>query len=498
MNKSKITLLGVLIFLGISHYSCRESTITPGLLGNISGEVVSARDTLPIENATISTNPSTNIKNSDFDGRFTYTDIPEGTYVLRIDKEGYISKSINIEVTDGVTSDLVVSLEDNDLFNKPPSAPILVSPEIDFETLNNASLQLSWYATDNENDELKYDLRIYNEDLSFDEIVLSESTDTMFIFENFNYSTNYFWQVAVTDGINDKRYGEVWNFRSLDFPLYPYYFANKSLTSDIQIYATDTVNQILISPPGKPSWRPRMNSDKDQVACISIDNIETHIFLMNIDGGNFRRISDVPIGGIFEHELEIDWLPDDSGIVYPNYNRLYSVNIDGTTTKEIINIAPDRVISEVAINNVNGDYAIVSSTLVGTEYQILIINEQGVLQDTIIEFPTGRIGGLDYSADGSQLLYTYDVSGFTSQEGRMLDSRIFRYNFNNGIVDDLSFDKKAGTNDLDPSFAPNNGSIIFTNKDNVLIGGPGSIYTTNLGGTTRELQIEEGYMPDWN
>ena len=478
-------------------FACREETIEPDLVGTVKGNILNSVDATPIQGVAVSTNPPTTSTLTDQDGLFFIDNLKVGTYTIRLDKEGFKTKSANLEIKSEEQTDITLNMDPDDRFNQAPNIPALISPLLDQTTDGIDQVKLIWQATDPDDDELFYTLRIYNEDLSFDRIVLQDAPDTSYTFEQLDYSTNYFWQVGVSDHVHEVVYGQIWNFRATDFPLLPYYYAKQADQGAIQIYASDGEQEIMITPDGASRWRPRMNYDKNKIAFIATDNINPHIYLMNIDGSAMTKLTDVSISSIYPKDIDFAWLPDDSGIIYPHFNSLYKVRNDGSSTQELIRLATDRVISECDIAVSSRQIAFLESNLDGYDAHIVLMTPGGTVIDTIFDSRTGRVGGLHFSVDGKQLLFTHDISGLNSPQGRMLNTHIFLHSMTLDTAIDLSASKTNGTNDTDPRFSPNNGKIIFSNQTNNLMS-PGNIMTIDVDGTNRQILIEQAFMPDWN
>jgi hypothetical protein len=75
----------------------------------------------------------------------------------------------------------------------------LVSPS-DNATNQPLEVNLTWTATDPEKDS-KYEV-ILRKDSSNDVVVYSEVSKSNYILKGLNYSTKYYWQISVSDGIN--------------------------------------------------------------------------------------------------------------------------------------------------------------------------------------------------------------------------------------------------------------------------------------------------------
>jgi Tol biopolymer transport system component len=496
MNNQYISISAfMLLFLFMN--ACTEEPFVPVLIGDIRGEILNGESGEPVVNASVSTTPVSTTSNSDSLGLFFLGDLLAGSYVIRIDKEGYISKSATVEVKDGEQTDVTINMDTDDRFNDPPEQPILLFPTDNMEITSVESIILVWTAFDLDGDDLKFSLRIYNDDLTFDQTLLEDSKDTSFLFTNLDYSSIYFWQVRVSDQIHDYRLSEVGSFQTPAFPLNNYYFARNSDNGEIQIYSTDLISEFSITKDGPARWRPRMNHDRNLVAFISTDIVEAHLYTMNTDGSNMQKISDVSIVGVFQEEVDFDWTTDDSRLIYPHYNKLISIYKDGTGSQELLELGVDRIISDCVVSESDQRIAVVHSDSRGYDAYIVLLSGQGQILDTVFHATKGRVGGLDISLDGRELLYTHDISGLISPEGRMLDSRIFIHDMETGLINDISNNKSRGRNDLDPKFSPTDGKIIFVNQDNNITG-PGNVMIMDVDGTNRELLFENGFMPDWN
>ena len=108
----------------------------------------------------------------------------------------------------------------------------------------------------------------------------------------------------------------------------------------------------------------------------------------------------------------------------------------------------------------------------------------------------GMIESPSFSIDGNAIVYTHDVSGFETGNGRQLDARIFIKKLSDGTVTEVSTNKPAGTNDLQPRYIADGSKIIFANAVNDGIT-PKDIYMVELDGDNRELIIKNGEMPSW-
>ena len=154
-------------------------------------------------------------------------------------------------------------------------------------------------------------------------------------------------------------------------------------------------------------------------------------------------------------------------------------------------------ITEVDWNQANARIALKTNNSVGYEVEIFTISTSGVVQDIVLQGINGAAGGLDFSYDGTKLLYTYDVSGSENVDYRQFDTDIFIYDFVSSSATNLSTDKPAGTNDLDVQFSPNEAEVIFMNTSNDGVSQNNIMKLEIIDVTNRSLFIEDGKMPDW-
>jgi len=447
------------------NFSCSEDTIEPEAFGTISGEIVLEADDAPIDRVTISTSPATTSLFTDELGMFQLESVPVGSYTVTAEKEGFLARSEGVTVSANKTSNVIIKLRVDTFTNVAPMQPFNPFPEnnsIDQEV----DLNLTWSAFDEDGDALRFDVELFEGSQSVGTIVLSSSTDTMVEVSGLSYNTNYFWQVSASDGRSDKVFSEVWSFRTKPFPNNRFLFTREE-NGSYDIYSSDMEgNAIKLTSNTAVNWRPRMSPTRNQIAFLSNQGIEPQLYVMNPDGTDQRQVTTLPVAGVNNFDLDFAWSPDGTQLLYMNNNMLYRINTDGNGLQAITESPSGLTFTEVdwtasgnkILARTTGD-AIYKS-------QIFILNIDGTYEQQIIHDEPGSLGGGMYSINGTKILYTYDVSGFESSNGRQLDARIFQIDINSGITIDLSYDKVNGTNDLDARYSPDGAKIIFTNTNN--------------------------------
>lgn len=493
---STCLFLGFLLLSVFLWSGCQEDTIEPKLFGNIFGEVLDQDDNTPIVQATVSTNPPTSSVFTDAGGRFVLENIPEGTYSLRAENNGFLTQVASVTVFGDQDANVIVRLEVDSTENNPPSAAMLIAPS-DGATDQDVELTLQWTATDqDEDDQLTYDIILFNSDQTQSRTLLSGSADTTYLLSGLEYGTNYFWQVVVKDGRSEPVLGPVWGFKTKPFPNQRFLFA-RSINDKYDIYSSDGLGaEIKLTDNAGSNWRPRMNPLRDKIAFISNQNIQPQLYVMDRDGKNVRRVTTIPISGANLLELDFAWSPDGTQLLYMANSVLFKINIDGTGLTAFAQAPRDFTFAECDWT-AQGD--LVLARIVGSDIyssRISTIDNQGAFQIVAVVDNPGAEGGAKFSISAAEILYTQDVSGYESQDERQLDARIFVKNIASNATRDLSIEKLNGTNDLDPIYSPDGSKILFTNTNNDGISVK-NIYIMNIDGTDRELLFENAEMPEW-
>ncbi len=489
MRKIIVSISAIILTL----VSCREEPINPIALGDLFAQVIIESNSEPLVDASVTTNPPTTSLVTDAEGRFVLEDVASGTYSLRIEKDGYVTKLESISILPNQAVNAVIRMVPDSLDNKSPEIPTLIFP------LDGAEINLQeefiWSATDADKDELKYELIIFNADQS-EAISFAEGiTDTMILVDILDYGRSYFWQIVVSDGLEEV-YSQVYPFSVQNIPDFRFSFAQK-VDNQFQIF-TGNPGEIpyqLTNCP-KNAWRPRLNPLRDQLAFLANVGIENHLFTVDRNGENLKQVTTLPVTGLNNFELDYSWSPNGAQLIYMNQNRLYKINRDGSGLQEIAQAA-------IGWNFVECDWSAQTNNIVvrivGSQphnSQIYIIDQSGNYLSLVqADIPGSTTGGA-FSPDGTAVVFADDQSGLQSFDGRQLDADILIRDIASQQLINISDDKPDGTNDLDPRYSPDGAYIIFTNTNNDGIS-PKSIYSMKIDGTERTLLFENAEMADW-
>lgn len=489
------TYYTLFIFLFISIFSCREEYIEPTLYGTLRGEVLHEETFEPIENVSIKLSPSVGSTLTNDLGIFEIDSLETGSYTLEIKKAGYDTELMSVDIQDLQMTEINVLLQEDLTPNVAPELPTNPIPE-NFTTDQSVDILLTWEAFDeNPEDSLTYTVYLFEEGDVSDIPYAENLADNQLKISNLEFNKTYFWQVIVSDGEAESVYGPIWRFKTIAFPDFRLRWVRK-VDGKLQIFGSDQLgNEIQLTSGTANCWRPKISPDRSQVAFISNTDIDPHLFIMNADGSNMSKVTQLPISGVNPLELNYDWSPDGLKLLYMNNDRLFTIHKDGTGLTQIAT-APFGTFFTSANCSESGDQIVVRITANNLyDSEIFTIDENGNMNQ-LIENQSGKTGNPVFSIDGTKVLYTHDVAQFENLEGRQLDSHIFLMDLTTGTITDLSINKAAGTNDLDPIFSPNGAQVIFTNTDNDGIS-VRNIYTVDLDGENREMIVADAEMVDW-
>lgn len=501
MNQYLKNIFRMLCFATIV-LGCSEDTLDNFDTGTLTGIVVEEGTNLPLENVKISTNPNTSTVFTDAEGEFVIEEIPVDQYSVQAELDGYITNFEAAEITDsGSSINVILELQIETANNRPPETPILISPE---DNAVNVPLttNLVWSGNDPDNDDITYSVELRN---NVDDEILTFSTvnDTILEISGLRYGLKYFWQVGAEDDINDDVIqSEIAVFETLPLPENRYVFVRKINGNNVIFSADDAGNELMLTSPSANSYRPRQNLAVNKIAFLTNSGSETHIFTMDEDGSNLTQVtSQVPVNGFKLEEVDFSWTENGDRLIYPNFNRLYSININGDGLQQVYETTDGSLITEVSVSADESITVLKTNDVNGYNVSIFTIDSSGVLIDDILSGVSGAAGGLDISVNNQNVLYWYDVSGFESPNYRQLDAKIFIYNRLMASSLDLSDGKINGTNDFDCRFTPNEAEIIFTNTSNDGISQKNILITDvdpdNTEDEERFIFIEDGKMPDY-
>ncbi|SFH86924.1 carboxypeptidase regulatory-like domain-containing protein [Halpernia frigidisoli] len=492
----KLILIFGLLFL---HLSCSEDLVDKVKTGLIKGTVVQSKTNLPLANVKITTSPSSETVFTAADGSFTLPNTPVGDYSLKAELQGYLLgiQAVSLK-NDGQTVSVVFEMKDDNSQNSPPSIPILVTPA-DNAVDQPLSVQLSWTCTDPDaKDILTFKLIVKNS-LNATVKTVENIAEKTYTLASLNYGVNYFWQIVVSDGINPDVYSAVSQFTTNKIPANRFHYVQKISGNNVILSANETDVNFQLTSPNYNSWRPRKNNFSGLIAFLRTVGGNTQIFTVKPDGSDVFQVTSIAVTGFNLTDLDFAWSQNGKELLYANFDKLYRINKDGSGLQLVYKTTDGSLISECDWSSDGSRIAVKTNDYDGYNTKIFVINLLGNIQTTILSGVNGASGGLNFSVDGTKLLYTHDISGFQNADYRQLNTHIFLYNFSTSTTTDLSefTSIPAGSIDIDPRFSPNEAQVIFTNTSNDGISQK-SVYTIQIDDdNSRTLLFSTGEMPDW-
>ncbi|WP_299991531.1 carboxypeptidase-like regulatory domain-containing protein [uncultured Pontibacter sp.] len=482
--------------------SCNEDTVEPEGEGSITGVVLDGSTSNPLVAVSISTNPATSAIVTDAEGRFLIEGIGSGDYSITAKKSGYKTEAVNVAVRHDKQTNVTIILESTKEGNATPDPAGSPDPATEATNVPNA-VTLKWQGSDpDRNDTLRYDVFLF-ESLSGQKKKVAEAIqDTSIQVTELKYNTTYFWQVVTKDSKGNSSNSEVWSFTTAPLPNLRYLFA-RAVDNNYDVYASDgtTGNTFRLTTSFAREWWPRLNPQRDLIAYSSNVGTDPHIFVMTREGNSKRQVTTLPVVGYHNQGIGFTWSPDGGKLLYANYDKLYTINRDGSGLT-LIATAPanrhfrmvdwtaqgNRIVAQTIGSNIN-------------DSELYLMNANGSNMQLLVGNLPGRVESPSFSIDGTRVMYTVDASGFESADGRQLDSRIYIRNIDgSGTVFEVSANKPAGTNDLYPRFSPDGARVIFVNTNNDGLSQQ-DVYTVDLSSDVRDRNrtklFENATMPEW-
>ncbi len=497
--KSIPLFFAALVLLGSG---CQEDTIELTLTGSIEGWVVNDNQD-SLAQVIITTNPATESTTTDESGYFLLENIPVGDYTVRANKEGYREEIATLTVVEEEPSEAFIILSRIPEGNIAPTAAHNPVPANGASGLP-LSVDLSWEASDeNEQDTLRYRVILFSDAAPAGEEVAGDLDTTAFRLEGLSYEADYAWQVIVDDGTAAPVFSEIWHFTTEPFPDFPIHFVRKENGRYVIYGMTKNGEQrARLSDSNQDCWRPRMSPNRDKMAFLSFVDGNIHLFTMDRDGSNVQQLTPAgfPVGGHQPFELDFCWTSGSDRLLYMNFDKLYSINRDGAGLAEIATAPAGQYWVEVDVPEQGYPEFIVARTRSVLPYESWVyglLGEDGFAPELLMDNPMGSVGGPALFIDGSQMLVTVDQYGNQSASGQQLDARIMHYNLGNGQLTDLSENKEAGFNHLDPRYDPTGAEVIFV-KTPVTLNGPKDLFVMKINDPAEPtLLVENAEMPDW-
>jgi len=487
------TILFIAFFFG---FSCTEDKINPEAKGHIKGQAIDNTSDTGITGAQLTTNPATQTYITDDSGYFYINNIDIGEYTIALKKAGYRSESVTVKVAEEDTTSLKVIMNRTSDFNKTPvirDMPFPISGEIN----QPVNLELQWSAYDNNYDDtLSYRLTVYKSGEPDSKTIYENLSDTVFILENLEYNTTYFWQVTVSDGSISVN-SEIWSFKTRFFPDNPFVYAQLSNDSYEILSGDSTVlNTVQLTDNNKNDWYPKIDPFGHTIAFGSLYQLEPHIYTMNVYGQDAKKITPIPVTGYFNNGIGFCWSTNGNYLYFAHNNMLYRVNKDGTGLTQLAK-APEGRNFRIINSSHNGQFLVAQTVGANiNDSEIYIMRTNGNDTVRLVNNISGRTDYPSFSLDDKRILFTHDISGNESVNGRQLNTHIFTIDIETKEMSDVSIEKPEGTLDIQPAFSPDGSKIIFVNTNNAGAATK-NIWVMDSNGKNRKPAISNAEMPQW-
>jgi len=486
-------LLGLLLLS-----ACKEEPFEPSITGSIQGQVKDAESGAPLENATVTTQPATDAVVTAADGLYEFSKIDTGTYKIIAEKLDYNSRILSVKVREDQTSSVTILLTPKEgaginevrftgIFSPVEGAlEQPVAPTLTWQTINEGS-----------GDSVTYDVFLYPSDAPSKTRVAKGITDTSITVDPLAYNKVYHWQVKAMDEEGDATFSQTLSFKTMSIPDNAFFFVRKT-DGNYEIMAYDFENELSnqLTFNSYRDWAPKINPQNGRIAFVSDSLVNPYLYTMDKSGGNILKVTDISVDGYHNYGNAFDWDENQGKILFSHYQYLYEINADGSNLRAIATAPSGRHFREVEVSPDGSRLLVLTIGEKIYTSEIYIMDRNGSNRQMIIGDRNGIVRSPSWSIDGQSILFTHDVSGNESITGRMLDSRIFRYDLGSGETTNLSQNKPQGTNDMYPRFSPTGAQIIFTNVPNN-DSRPPDIWVMDENGENREQLVTNGELPHW-
>jgi TolB protein len=491
--KPQYRLILAFVFAFCLPSACNEDTVAPAFYGAIDGTVTFQSSGTPAAGVEITTSPTTSTVLTDDEGHFIMTDLPTGEYSVVAHLEGYKNVSKKIAVTKNNTTSTELQLVSDASTPNSPTAPVPAAGADNIER----SITLKWSVIEKNDDELKYNIILFESNQPAPLFDVDDHADTVLTVENLKFNTTYFWQVDVKNTAGIVTHGQLWHFKTRPFPDNRYLFASQR-DGNYEIYSSNETSNDLVrlTYSDHEQVSPQYSNDRNLIAYAEHTNLEYHIFTMNKDGSSPVKVTTLPVAGFHNDGRGFCWSPDNGRILYSHYDKLYSIDRNGSNLTLIATAPSGRTYRGCDWTAVGNQIVVETVGTLPYESEIRLIDLWNATDIVLVNDLPGAIQNPSFSIDGNYIIYTKDVSGFETETGRQLDSHIILRHIVTGAETDLSTGKDSGTNDLNPRFSPDGASVIFENRNNDGSGNP-AIYTYDITPKKRTLLFNDAAMPDW-
>jgi TolB protein len=490
-----VVLAAAVIGSAVILQGCTEDKLDVYATGTLDGTVMDFTSEEYLNGVILTTNPPTVSVASDSVGYFIFNDLNVGDYNLIARKNGYISESVSISVKREKTTSVVVILERSSEYNDPPVFTGDFYPA-NGETVQAIDITLSWNATDpNPNDTIHYDVKVFESDEEEGSVHTGLSESTLLL-EQLRFNTVYFWQVTAYDAF-DSVQSELLSFRTASLPDNVFLYTAIGEDGNYEIFSSDSLGstRMQLTRNFKDDWQPRFDPESNVIAYISHDQLEPHIYTMERDGSNVKKITSEPVAGYHNSGRGFTWSPAGTEIIYAHYNHMLFSNISVNVHGKYATAPEDRHFRDMDYSPNKAQIVAQTVGIIEDSSEIYLYNLNETEPVLLVPNLPGIIESPSFSVDGTKVMFTRDVSEGILP-GRQLNAHIFIIDIGTGVVTDISVNKPTGTNDLNPRFSPNGAHIIFENGSNEL-NAPRSIWIMDITGSNRRMLFENAYMPEW-
>jgi flagellar hook assembly protein FlgD len=273
------------------------------------------------------------------------------------------------------------------------------------------------------------------------------------------------------------------------------FHSNQTGNSEIYRCNPDGSNRQKLTSNSAEDYNPKISPDGSKIAFTSNQSGQFEVYIMNNDGSNIQQVTTNGTHGGHNGAGYVRWLNNDY-LLYTLNSTIQKIKTDGSENAAIITSANGEGIH-------NFDYCAATGKIVyqaqggwGYWNNFYLVNLDGSQSELIVANRQGLEHYPVFNADGTKIVYLFDISGHEESSGRSLNDHLFLRDIGGQNEIDLSSEKPDGMNDLESVLNSNGTKIIFSSQVNDG-SQPASLYTVNTTGIGRTLLISDAGSPDF-
>lgn len=194
--------------------ACEEDVIeNDNQFGKLNGVVIDAATETPLKGVTLMTNPASTALVSDSKGNFIFSKIKAGDVALAVKKQDYISQTVNVNVDENETTNVVVYL----VKDENAKSSVSIGEPVPGNGANDQKLSITfkWKVEKTGKDvPLTYSVFYYESGSTVRKIVGENLNQLQAYIDGLKLNTTYYWYVVAKNDGQVVTNSPTWSFKT--------------------------------------------------------------------------------------------------------------------------------------------------------------------------------------------------------------------------------------------------------------------------------------------